>query len=550
MLSRLPHRSVGEDKESGSAGDTTTTANRASGNHGKHRVWRWVLVVMSLSLLTLALVFFIMMDRAAPILRGRIIETLGTRFQSKVELDSVNVSIRHGLAVYGHGLRIYPPDEVMAAGARDPLIAVDSFTFHGPLRGLFFKPTHVSEVNVAGLTIHIPPKEYRAQGHPRRRRGKIKIVVDQITCDNSQLVIGTTKPGAEPKSFDLRHIVMHDFGASTPWPYDATLTNPVPRGDIHATGTFGPWNREIPGDSAVTGEYTFDNVELDTIHGIGGILGSTGRFSGQLDRIVVDGSTDTPAFEIDTAKHPMPLHTDFHAIVDGTTGDTYLQPVHARLGSSSFICSGKVVNQHGKGKTIDLDVDIPRGQVRDFLALSVKTIPPVLSAGLNMRARLLIPPGPESVSRKMNVRGRFVLTQIHFSNPGVQDKVDMLSLRAQGHPDEAQPGATDVRSSMQGIFALSGGLLTFRDLDYALPGARVHLAGEYTLDGQRFDFAGKVRTDARLSQMTASWWKSLLLKPVDPFFHKNGAGAEIPVKITGTESGPKFGLDLGGKGNH
>jgi hypothetical protein len=126
----------------------------------------------------------------------------------------------------------------------------------------------------------------------------------------------------------------------------------------------------------------------------------------------------------------------------------------------------------------------------------------------------------------------------------------MLSLRAQGRPSEAQPGAADVRSSMHGAFALSRGLLTFHDLDYELPGARVHLVGEYTLDGQRFDFAGKVRTDAKLSQMIASWWKSLLLKPVDPFFHKNGAGAEIPVKIMGTQSAPKFGLDLGSKKKH
>jgi hypothetical protein len=44
--------------------------------------------------------------------------------------------------------------------------------------------------------------------------------------------------------------------------------------------------------------------------------------------------------------------------------------------------------------------------------------------------------------------------------------------------------------------------------------------------------------------MVASRWKSLLLKPVDPFFKKNGAGAEIPVKISGTKSAPKFGLDL------
>jgi len=39
-------------------------------------------------------------------------------------------------------------------------------------------------------------------------------------------------------------------------------------------------------------------------------------------------------------------------------------------------------------------------------------------------------------------------------------------------------------------------------------------------------------------------WKSILLKPVDPFFHKHGAGAEVPFKITGTRNEPHFGLDL------
>ena len=71
----------------------------------------------------------------------------------------------------------------------------------------------------------------------------------------------------------------------------------------------------------------------------------------------------------------------------------------------------------------------------------------------------------------------------------------------------------------------------------------MNLSGVYSLDGNEFDFDGKVRTNAKLSQMVASRWKSILLKPVDPFFHKNGAGAEIPVKVTGTKGAPKFGLD-------
>jgi hypothetical protein len=69
------------------------------------------------------------------------------------------------------------------------------------------------------------------------------------------------------------------------------------------------------------------------------------------------------------------------------------------------------------------------------------------------------------------------------------------------------------------------------------------MTGKYTLDGDTFDFHGLVRMDAKLSQMT-SGWKSILLKPVDPFFHKHGAGTELPFKISGTRDAPHFGLDF------
>jgi hypothetical protein len=92
------------------------------------------------------------------------------------------------------------------------------------------------------------------------------------------------------------------------------------------------------------------------------------------------------------------------------------------------------------------------------------------------------------------------------------------------------------------------GRLSFSQLDYTLPGAEVLLAGDYTLNGETFEFGGKIKTDAKVSQMVASKWKSLMLKPVDPFFKKNGSGAEIPVKVSGTKSAPKFGLDLKHKG--
>ncbi|MDP9114238.1 MAG: hypothetical protein M3O20_11235 [Acidobacteriota bacterium] len=42
-------------------------------------------------------------------------------------------------------------------------------------------------------------------------------------------------------------------------------------------------------------------------------------------------------------------------------------------------------------------------------------------------------------------------------------------------------------------------------------------------------------------------WKRFVLKPVDPFFAKNGAGTFLHIKIGGSSKAPKFGLEKGGK---
>jgi hypothetical protein len=503
-----------------------------------------------LAVIVLAFVGEVMVHRAAPILKGRVLETLRTRFNSRVELDGFEVSVLKGLAIEGNGLRIYSPEEVVAAGATKPLIAIRHFTFHTNLAGLFLKPMHVGTVDVEGLVIDVPPKpEREANTQTKKHKGKITIVVDEIVCTGSRLLIESSKPDKDPKDFELERIDLHNVGPNQPWRYQATLTNAVPKGEIHANGLFGPWQTEDAGASSVLGHYTFDKADLNTIKGIGGMLSSVGDFNGQLNRIAVQGTTQTPDFSIDTADHPMPLETSFDAVVDGTTGDTYLNRIDAVLGQSRFATKGAVINIKGQGHQIDLETDVPAGRIQDFLTLAVKTRPAIMTGTIAMKAKIEIRPGKERVAEKLGMQGGFTLMAIHFTNPEWEDKVDMMSLRAEGHPQEAKPGAADVHSKMTGQFTMGSGVLRFRRLQYTLPGADVALAGVYSMDGNKFDFTGTVRTKAKLSEMVASWWKSLLLKPVDPFFDKNGAGAEIPVKISGTKGSPKFGLNLHHKGD-
>jgi hypothetical protein len=514
---------------------------------GRRRgLWGWLAISILFTAMGLAIAADLMLERAGPILKGRVIETLTTRFNSRVEIDVFNVSVVHGLDVSGGGLRIFPPDEVVEAGATSPLIAVKSFTFHAGLRGLFLKPTHIGALHITGMRITIPPRQMRQQSRATHRnpRGKIKILVDTLIFDDSHIVIQNINPDKDPKDWVLQHIVAQNFGPYKPLRYDALLSNAIPRGEIHAAGNFGPWNTEVPGDSSITGHYTFDHAYLNTIHGIGGTLQSAGEFAGQLDRIAVTGVTDTPDFSLDSANHPVPLHTSFHATVDGLSGDTYLMPVNARLGRSDLTCSGAIVNVRGKGHIINLDVHVPNGHIEDFLRLAVKSREPMMTGRLTMHSKLNIPPGKESVARKIELKSTFNLREIHLTNPKTEDKLDELSLRAQGRPKDAKPGAADVHSTMSGDFIMRFGRIDFSKLDYTLPGATIQLAGHYGVTGDQFEFAGDVRTQAKLSQMVASRWKSWLLKPVDPFFHRDGAGALIPIKVTGTKDDPSFSLDL------
>ena len=85
-------------------------------------------------------------------------------------------------------------------------------------------------------------------------------------------------------------------------------------------------------------------------------------------------------------------------------------------------------------------------------------------------------------------------------------------------------------------------LITLRDLLFGIPGADLKLNGTYNIDNEEMDFRGDLRLQAKLSQ-TQSGWKRWALKPVDPFFAKNGAGLYTKIKITGSRKEPKFGRD-------
>jgi len=159
---------------------------------------------------------------------------------------------------------------------------------------------------------------------------------------------------------------------------------------------------------------------------------------------------------------------------------------------------------------------------------------------VSMRTDFDLPPGEPEIEDRLKLNGRFGVNKARFTDEKVSDKVKDLSRRAEGDPKDEDAGSAV--SALSGHFALNNGVITFRGLTFRVTGANIRVDGTYGLQSEKLDFHGKATLDAKPSQMVTGI-KSVLLKPFDPFFRKEGK-TELPIKITGTRDAPSFGLEL------
>jgi len=574
-----------------SANGSATPAMPARRRSRLRRWLMWIGFVVGVLAVAAGTTIAILLHRAEPMMRASLVDTLQKRFHAKVELDDLHVSILDGFWVEGRGLRIWlPPDiqDAVTTGSdadvswrSQPWIIVGKMKFHASWRILPGKPIVVSVIHIEDVRVQLPPKEDRphlsmpgnkpgvakpedtpaAQASVQQPSPKPKffkmppIEVGKIECQAAELVIerkqDSTKPPKLPLDFQLRKITLTPDGHGGPVAFVVDMVNAKPVGIIHSTGHFGPWVSGDPGSLPVEGDYTFDHADLGTIKGIAGILSSTGKYTGTLRRIETEGDTKTPDFRLERVDKGsgVLLTTHFHAIVDGTNGNTYLQPVDAMLGHTHIVAKGQVVRASdlvagAQGHDITLHVDVDRGRIEDILNMSANSDKPFMTGNLALNTSFHLPPGKESVWDKLQLDGQFHLSQSRFDNDKMQGRIEQLSLRGQGKPKEVKTTDPDsILSEVQGHFKLGGGNLQLPDLDYKVPGAEIVAHGTYGLREGSLAFEGDARLDASISQIVGGW-KGLLLKPADRYLRKNGAGTDVPIHVNGTRKEPKFGVDF------
>jgi len=524
----------------------TRRAHFCTVKHVKRWIW------LSTSLIAAAIILAVLFVAAVPLssdtLRRRMVNSLSKRLDADVELGDLSLRAFPILRVEGTNLAI------RKRGRTDipPLISVKTFHADANLMSLLRK--HVTHVQLDGLDIEIPPNDHDDNSDDDDQRGdKVKpapgdriedgVVIDTLDANGAKLVIIPRKKDKAPKVWAIHALRMHKVGADQSMPYEATLTNAVPPGEIKTSGHFGPWMTKDEGRTPLDGKFIFDNADLSVFKGIAGTLSSKGTFKGSLARIDINGDTETPNFTIRISGHPFGLKASYHSIVDGTNGDTRLERIDASFLKSSLVAKGAVLDEpgHVKGRTVSLDIDMEKARIEDVMWMAVKTDKPPMTGALKLVTKFLLPPGDTDVSERLRLDGRFTMTGASFTNPAVQTKIMELSHRGRGQSPEAVKD--NVTSDFVGRFKLADGVLALPEVTFNVPGAKVQLAGNYALKPETIDFKGMLLLDAKVSETTTGV-KSLLLKVIDPMFKREGGGSAIPIKIEGNRNEPKFGLDV------
>lgn len=416
------------------------------------------------------------------------------------------------------------------------LITIDKLIVEGSYSGIL--TNRVPRIRAEGGHVFVP----RFGSNVTFKTQHSKLVVEELVANGAVVEFASNDPSKKPLRFEVQQGLLRDVQWGNPIDYDLKFHNPEPPGEIATRGKFGVWMKGNPGETPISGEYTFEHADLGVYKGIAGMLSSKGKYGGLLKHIDIAGTTDVPDFEVRTGEHKVKLVTQFAAFVDAIHGDTFLKHVDAHFRRTDVaVEGGSVASVKGrKGKTALLDLISRQGRIEDILGLFVSEARAPMSGPITLKAKVEIPPGKERFLEKVKLEGAFGIDDGTFSKPETQKNVNELSAGARG---EKMEDAETVLTDLKGQVVLEKGIARFSNLTFGIPGAKARMHGTYNLLNHKIDLHGRMRVDTTISKTTTGV-KSLLLKLMDPIFKKKKKGEVVPIHINGTYEHPQFGLDL------
>ncbi|HYK37853.1 AsmA-like C-terminal region-containing protein [Alloacidobacterium sp.] len=435
-----------------------------------------------------------------------------------------------------------------------PIGSTEDLIVQGSWLDLLLFSRHIRLVDVKGLHIVIPPvgsKENREDfpaGSSVDFSGP-STTVEELYIHDAALDIMRVNGGKY--TFPIRQLIMRGVQKGQAVPYFVDMQNASPTGHIQATGRFGPLVATNLGSTHVSGTFTFTQVNLSGIGELRGMLSANGHFTGALSAIEAYATAEAPDFAVNKGR-PIAVHGSAQCTVNALNGNTVLHEIKGTLGDTTVSAAGTVAGTPNAPKATDLDLTVTRGRAQDLLHPFLEDRPPIAGVvSLKAHAHLTPQQNHAKFLQRLSVDGGFHLPDERVNDPAKEKTLTEFSERAQvsKHPvtnpaieaEDSPP--LDVLSSLEGQVKIRDGVVSTRWLTFSLPGASVNLNGSYNLSSGNVHLVGNLKMDSDISHVTTGF-KSLLLKPLIPFFKKDNAGANIPIAITGGPNDYKVSQNL------
>src|ERR1051326_3042073 len=498
--------------------------------------FRWILLAVSI----LAVVFLAIMAAKWPFTREAMTKRLERASSAQVEMRGFHSTYFPFPGCVIDDVVFRQRTSAPAQRPAEPIITIRKLTIESTFAGLLSKPGRIRRIIADGLQIHVP--HGGASLHEQAGSGNDQTIIEELKADNALLELATGQTSDKKLTFQIHSAQFRNIGNGQAVPFQVSLHLPVPPGAVESSGSIGPWKDEkgTVRSTAISGKYVLSRADLGVFKALGGIVSARGEFSGNLERLNVSGMTDSPNFEVKESGHQFHLSTQFRGLVDMKNGDLVLPSLEARLGNTNLIAHGSIA---GKPKTVTLDVTHGQGEIQDLILLFSDAKASPMLGPVVFQTQILLPSEPRAFKERVRLAGNFKISRARFSSTNTQKDVDQLSERAKGKKDKEKDydqdddenGFERVMTDLKGDVVMKDGVAMFSPVSFAVPGAEADMKGTYSLLTKRVDLRGKMRMLATVSQASMGA-KSIFLKVLDPFYKKKkkGAGAEVPIRMTGT----------------
>jgi hypothetical protein len=425
-----------------------------------------------------------------------------------------------------------------------PVGTVTHLRVEGRWIDLLLLRNRVRLVSADGLHVIIPPvgsaanKEDFPPGSSNDFVGP-PTIVEQLDLRNATLDL--QRVGGGRYTFPIHRLLIGNLHQGETISYSLDMQNAQPSGHIQAHGSFGPLLANQLGATPVSGDFTFTGVNLSEIHGLHGTSSAVGHFQGRLGEVDGSAQSSTPDFSVARGRRTL-IEGSLRYVVNGLNGDITLHSVDVHTGSTVVRAEGKIA---GSPKVTSIDLVVVKGRAEDLLRPFMTTESPVSGPVLlHGHANLAAAGSGASFFERLTMNGAFTVPGERFTDTATEDNLTAFSQRAQGikkgEDAHAEPA---VLPNVAATVSVRNGMAHMSPLMVHMPGADIRLNGAFDLQNQNIDLTGHLRMQSDISHATTGF-KAILLKPLAPFFKKNGAGAVVSIAITGTPQHIKVGQNI------